>query len=507
MSKPGIVVASWAAVVLASSYGALAGAQAPPSQQSAIHGLSREAVEHIPGIDVLFARPDASAAPRIQPGSPFREGEVVARFQLEVSDVDVLRIARQAGAKEVVRKSPLGLFLVRGPKSEAATQSLVDGLWARTEVVTASANYTTARLTGTFEPNDPHAVSGAQWYLEQPSDVDLDFPEAWDDFTRGSEDRVVAVMDTGINTEHPEFVGRLWVNPGEILGTYGYDDDGNGYIDDIHGWDSTSDIGDPDISDNDGGPFGTGVGHGTWVSSVLMANTDNQHQVAGVDHYARLLTVRGLNQDQGVNCDHIMGALDYLVMSSEYYDVINMSWVDYVNHCYYEIKNGLDALQDAGALVIAGTENVGGADANRYWPGRHAHSICIGSTDDTDNQADFTAEGRPALDFMAPGVDIYTASFDDPNSPNAFHFGDGNSFATPMVTGIASLALAIKPSLTKNQLYNALKESAVDLGDPGPDDEYGWGRVNAYDALLAVARIFEDGFETGDLNEWNSSSP
>ena len=76
-----------------------------------------------------------------------------------------------------------------------------------------------------------------------------------------------------------------------------------------------------------------------------------------------------------------------------------------------------------------------------------------------------------------------------------------------MVTGIAALALAIKPSLTTNQLYNALKESAVDLGDPGPDDEYGWGRVNAYKALLAVARIFESGFETGDLKEWNSSSP
>jgi serine protease len=297
------------------------------------------------------------------------------------------------------------------------------------------------------------------------------------------------------------------VNPGEIPGN-GFDDDGNGYDDDVHGWDSTfPGGGDPDISDDDGGPSGTGVGHGTWVSSVLMANTDNLHQVAGVDHYARLLTVRGLNQSQGVNCDHIMGALDYLYMSSQYYDVINMSWVAYVNNCFHEIGMGLDALEDAGALLIAGTENLGGANANNYWPGRHPNSICIGSTDDEDNQADFTAEGRPALDFMAPGVGIYTASFADPDNPSAFHLGDGNSFATPMVTGIASLALALKPSLTMSELYDALKESAVDLGDPGPDDEYGWGRVNAYDALLAVARIFEDGFENGDLSEWNSFSP
>ena len=99
--------------------------------------------------------------------------------------------------------------------------------------------------------------------LDQPSDIDLDLLEAWADFTRGSEDVVVAVMDTGIDTDHPEFVGRLWANPGEIPGN-GLDDDGNGYVDDIHGWDSTfPDGGDSDISDDDGGPLGTGIGHGT----------------------------------------------------------------------------------------------------------------------------------------------------------------------------------------------------------------------------------------------------
>jgi serine protease len=89
---------------------------------------------------------------------------------------------------------------------------------------------------------------------------------------------------------------------------------------------------------------------------------------------------------------------------------------------------------------------------------------------------------------------------------NAFHVQDGNSFAAPMVTGIASLALSVKPSLTKGELFDALKESAVDLGAPGRDNFYGWGRVNAYDALQAVAAIFDDGFETGDAGEWESSS-
>ncbi len=506
MLNRGIVVTAGIAVLLASFYGTSVRAQTGPSQLSPIHGLPRPAVEHIPGIDGLFARPDASASPQIDPGSSFRLGEVVARFQLEVSDQDVLQIARQAGGHEVVRKSPLGLFLVRGPKSEVATQRMLDRLWERGEVVIASANYKAAKLAGIFEPNDPHAASGAQWYLNQPSDIDLDLPEAWGDFTKGSQDVIVAVMDTGIDVDHPEFAGRLWVNPGEIPGNFD-DDDGNGYVDDVHGWDSTfPGGGDPDIDDDNGTPEG-GIGHGTFVSSILMANTNNLHQIAGFDHNARLLTVRGLNQENGVTCVHLMGALDYLVVTSEHYDVINMSWVSWQNTCFTFIRMGLDALEEAEALVIAGTENQGGGNANQWWPGRHPNTITIGSTDDTDTQADFTAEGLPALDFMAPGVGIYTASFADPNSPRAFHFGDGNSFATPMVTGIASLARAIKPSLTRQELYDALKESAVDLGDPGQDDEYGWGRVNAYDALLAVARIFEDGFETGDPNTWNSSSP
>ncbi len=359
-----------------------------------------------------------------------------------------------------------------------------------------------ASLTSTFSPNDPHAVSGAQWYLDAPSDIDLDLPEAWGDITRGSEDVVVAVMDTGIDKDHPEFVGRLWKNPGEIPGN-DMDDDGNGYADDVNGWDSTSEDGDPDIDDNNGGLSGGGSGHGTHVSSILMANTDNLHQVAGVDHHARLLTVRSLLDDGEEECDRILAGLDYLLCTIEHYDVINMSWVQGDNECF-PIGADLNVLTGEGVLMITGTVNFL-ADGRRYWPGRHEGTITIGSTDATDVRADFGFGST--LDFMAPGVGIYSASFDDPQGMNAFHVEDGNSFAVPMVTGIASLALAMKPSLTKEELYDALKESAVDLGDPGRDNFYGWGRVNAYDALQSLAPIFEDGFETGDVSKWSESLP
>ena len=111
------------------------------------------------------------------------------------------------------------------------------------------------------------------------------------------------------------------------------------------------------------------------------------------------------------------------------------------------------------------------------------------------------------MDFAAPAVDIYTASWEEPDDPFAAHIGPGTSFSTPMVSGIATLALSIWPEMTRPDLVAALRASAVDLGEPGRDPEFGWGRVNARDALLALPVIFRDGFEMGDVTRWNSASP
>lgn len=475
-----------------------------PAGPPGIIGLPMAAVEHIPGVARLFASPNASDPPVIIRGEPFRPGEVVARFRLELSDDEVLQLARRAGALRVVRKSPLGLFVLHGPQSQKATEQVMHRIWETGKTVTVSPNYTGGGLT--FMPNDPHSVSGAQWYLDAPSDIDLDLPDAWD-VTRGSPGVVVGVMDTGILTAHPEFVGRLWVNPGEIPGNDN-DDDGNGYVDDINGWDTTSiptnPNGDPDINDDDGGSGGGGIGHGTWVSSILLANTDNAHQVAGFDHFAKLLTVRSFNQSSGINLDHVLGGLDYLLIMSQHYDVLNMSWVAPSTISAIEIL--LDSFEQAGVLMIAGAGN-GSGSTEVWYPASHPVAVTIGATDDTDTRAPFSDTG-PSLDFVAPGVDIYTASFDDPFSSTAFHVGPGTSFSTPMVTGIASLGFAIRPAMTKDELVDALKASAVDLGAPGWDPEYGWGRVNAHEALQVLeSLLFFDDFETGDLSRWDSSSP
>lgn len=355
----------------------------------------------------------------------------------------------------------------------------------------------------TFSPNDPHAADGSQWYLDAPSDIDLDLHQAWD-ITRGSSSIVIGVMDTGLWPLHPEFVGRLWFNPGEIANN-GIDDDGNGYVDDRNGWDTTSPGGgDPDINDDDGGSQGTGVGHGTWVSSILLANTDNNHQVAGFDHFAKVLPVRSFNTSSGYDLGNVLAGLDYLLATSQHYDLLNMSWV--ASTTDQGLEASLDALEQAGALIIAGSGN-GGGSSLVWYPAAHPSAVTIGGTDDTDTLWEFSDTGTN-VDFVAPAVDIYTASFSSPSSSTAFHIGPGTSFATPMVTGIASLGLSVRPTMTKEDLVFALKKSVVDLGTPGWDTSNGWGRVNAYKAIEVLETlVFFADFETGDLSRWSSSTP
>jgi subtilisin family serine protease len=174
------------------------------------------------------------------------------------------------------------------------------------------------------------------------------------------------------------------------------------------------------------------------------------------------------------------------------------------------LGNALSALAESSLLIGASGNRrhqlgPGGADTN--YPESHPDVITVGATDSADALGYFSDTGN-ALDFTAPGVAIYTASWEDPDNPLAFHVGDGTSFACPMVSGIASLGLSIRPAMTRAELVYALKESAVDLGAPGKDPDFGWGRVNAYQALVMIRElVFFDDFESGNLSAWSVSVP
>jgi hypothetical protein len=461
------------------------------AQPRNVVGLPPEAASRLPGVPHLFQVRNASAPPQIRTGETFKLGEVIVRFHLEMSDEEIEQLARFSGADQVTRTSPLGLFLVKGRPTVRATRDLMERLWNTRTTVDMTPNYLGGSFTAVFSPDDPHF--DAQWHLEQPSDIDLDLPEAWAKYTQGSEDVVVAATDSGIRLGHPELAGRLFVNPGEIPDN-DLDDDGNGYTDDVSGWNTIKAEPDGDVSDVE-------LGHGTWVAGILLANADNAFQVAGVDHHAKLLPLKigDSTSPAELELQALIAALDYLAANPDFAQVVNMSVAGYDNDLM--LRDALTAAAQTH-ILIGGAGNTGVPKVCVGYPNGHPDVITIGATNSTDTLATFTTTG-PCLDFVAPGVGIFTASFEDPTNALAFHAGDGTSFSTPMVAGIATLCKALWPAMTQADFYAALQASAVDLGAPGKDDFHGWGRPNALGTLDFCTTIFQDGFESGDTGQWN----
>ncbi|MDH3521526.1 MAG: S8 family serine peptidase [Myxococcales bacterium] len=324
---------------------------------------------------------------------------------------------------------------------------------------------------GDFVPAD--SFFAYQWPLHNTGqfggtpDADIDAVEGWQ-ISRGDESVAIAVLDSGIDFDHPEFAGRI-----------------------LPGFDFVDEDEDP-TADH---------AHGVWVAGILAANADNLFSVAGVDHFARILPVKVLNAQ---NFGSVMDLAQGLVFAADQgAEVINMSLINYP--ITGAIRNALQYARDAGAVLVACAGNGGIGDADRSGPGRSPLVISVGATTRFDERAEFSGTGS-ALDVVAPGEDVPTvAAFSYGNSCDFF---TGCSAATPIASGIASLLLSLDPLPTHQQVLDILTETADDLvgppaeDTPGRDDFFGYGRVNLNRALLEVpepARSFQMGAGAGFL--------
>lgn len=319
-------------------------------------------------------------------------------------------------------------------------------------------------------------------------DADVDMIEAWD-ITTGSPTIVMAVIDSGIKMDHPEFSGRFWINTQEQPN--GLDDDNNGYIDDFNGWDFVNNDNDP-TDDH---------GHGTNVTGIAVANANNGIGYAGVDWNCKLLPLKVLNQNNSGLSSNIISSIYYAI--SRGVDVISIS----IGGSGYSVayENAINLAYDQNIPVIACMMNFNNNVS--YYPAAYQNSIAVGSTNSDDYRSVpffwSTTSGSNYgnhIDVVAPGNYIYGLSHTS-NTSYGSYWG-GTSQATPLVAGIVSLMLSINPNLTVTEIRNILRTTAQDqVGSPtedilGWDQYYGAGRVNAYNALTYLENLSSTNFSS-----------
>ena len=300
--------------------------------------------------------------------------------------------------------------------------------------------------------------------------ADIQASGAWDVRTDAS-DLVVAVIDTGQQLDHPDLAANLWTNPGEVGGNE-IDDDSNGYIDDVHGWDFAN--GDPDPSDDNG--------HGTHVAGTIGARGNNGIGVTGVAWSVQLMPLKAFGANGSGSVSSIIWALDYAVANGA--RISNNSYGG--QEFYRSVYDAFVAAGLANHLAIAAAGNTGvNADESPHYPAafRLDTIVSVAATTDADALAPFSNYGVRNVQIAAPGAAIYSTL---PGS--AYGLLSGTSMATPHVTGVAALVAAEHPTWSPSEIRNRLLGTTRAV--PGLSGKV-WtgGVVDAAAALSNVATV------------------
>jgi len=370
---------------------------------------------------------------------------------------------------EVIKRLPLiDADVVRVPEGSSRDE-LIAWYEERPDVEYAEPDYRVFPIGGIAAATAPDDVRYAeQYHLNNTgqsggtADADVDAPEAWD-ITTGDSTIIVAVIDTGIDAEHPDLLANMWVNEGEIAGD-SIDNDGNGFVDDIHGWDFAND--DNTIYDGADTDY-----HGTHVAGTIGAVSNNGIGVAGVAWNVRIMSLKFLHN--GGRTSDAIDALAYAKAHGAKFT--SNSWGG---------GGASQALDDAiiahGGLFIAAAGNAGrNTDTNPAYPASSDLDliISVAATNRNDGLASFSNYGETSVDLGAPGVNIM-ATWPD----NAYNAISGTSMATPVVSGMAVLVYAQFPDLSPSAMKHRLMYSG-DVITALDGKTVSGRRVNAFNSL------------------------
>jgi subtilisin family serine protease len=335
-------------------------------------------------------------------------------------------------------------------------------------------------------PDDP--LFGRLWALHNTGlargfeGADVGAPAAWER-TTGSGDVVVAVVDTGIDYDHEDLAANIWTNPGEIPGN-GIDDDGDGWADDVHGWDAAEGDGDP-MDD---------IGHGTHVAGTIGAVGDNGVGVAGVSWRVKLMALRIFRTVDGqpvATDESVLGALEYVRAQRERgvpVVAVNCSWGG--GSFSQALVDAITAQREV--LFVAAAGNRGGDnDAAPFYPAsyRLPNVLAVAASDDRDGLAGFSNHGHRTVDLAAPGWDILSTM----TAENIWGFQEryaglyGTSMAAPHVAGLAALLKAQDPARDWRAIRNLILAGA----EPRPalaGVTLTGGRMSAASSLACAGR-------------------
>ncbi len=323
--------------------------------------------------------------------------------------------------------------------------------------------------------------SGGTWH------ADINAPDAWNIFT-GSSDIVVAVIDNGVDYEHEDLIDNIWINWAEYNGNEDEDDDENGYVDDVYGWDWYA----SPNGGEDADPMPYTGSHGTHIAGIIGAKGNNDRGVAGVNWNVKIMALKIAHNGAGYRFSEGRRALEYALENGACISNNSWGWTNYSQALYDSIETAKD---EYGHLYIAAAGNWPGIeernnDIQPVYPASYDldNIISVASTDHNDELSDLSHYGLNSVDLGAPGAttyypdpvdetDIYSTLLND-----NYGYKRGTSMAAPYVAGVAALVWGCRPDLSWSQVKNAIMNS-VDPKSSLSGKTVTGGRLNAYKAI------------------------